>query len=64
MVIGEALKRARERAGLTQKQLADMLYVDTSLICRWEKGQRKVSLQQLSVILDVLGLTKADIDKL
>lgn len=39
MLIGQALKKARERKGLTQKQLAEMLYVDPSLVCRWEKGK-------------------------
>ena len=38
MLIGEALKRARERKGLRQSELAEKLYVDKSLVCRWEKG--------------------------
>ena len=64
MVIGEALKRARERAGLTQKQLAEMLYVDPSLVCRWEKGQRKVPLVTFAVILDILEMTLDDFKKM
>ena len=54
MVIGEALKRARERAGLTQKQLAEMLYADPSLVCRWENGQRRIMAEELIAILDIL----------
>lgn len=61
MLVGQALKKARESKGLTQKQLADMLYVDPSLVCRWEKGQRKVSLTTFVTIMDVLEI---DIDKL
>lgn len=64
MTIGQAIKKAREGKGLTQKQLAEKLYVDTSLVCRWENGQRSISQQQLTVILDVLGLSIADIKKM
>jgi transcriptional regulator with XRE-family HTH domain len=57
MLIGEALKRARERKGLRQSELAEKLYVDPSLVCRWEKGQRRVSLEELTVILEVLEIS-------
>lgn len=57
MLIGEALKRARERAGMTQKQLAEMLYVDPSLVCRWEKGQRRIMADELITILEILGIS-------
>jgi transcriptional regulator with XRE-family HTH domain len=56
MRIGEALKKARESKGLTQKQLADMLYVDPSLVCRWEKGQRRIMADDLITILEILGI--------
>ena len=61
MRVGEALKQARESKGLTQKQLADKLYVDPSLVCRWEKGQRGVPLVTLVTISDILEI---DIDKI
>lgn len=64
MLVGQALKRARESKGLTQKQLADMLYVDPSLVCRWEKGQRKVPLVTFAVILDILEMTLDDFKKM
>ena len=64
MLVGQALKKARESKGLTQKQLADMLYVDTSLVCRWEKGQRKVPLVTAVVILDILEMTLDDFKKM
>ena len=64
MRTGEAIKKARESKGMTQKELADKLYVDPSLVCRWEKGQRGVSLAQFSVILDVFGMTRADIERM
>lgn len=56
MLIGEALKRARERKGLRQRELAEMLYVDPSLVCRWEKGQRRIMADELITILEILGI--------
>lgn len=56
MLTGEALKRARERKGLRQSELAEMLYVDPSLVSKWEKGQRKVSLEAFAKIKEVLEI--------
>lgn len=64
MLVGQALKWARESKGLTQKRLAEMLYVDPSLVCRWEKGQRKVPLVTFAVILDILEMTLDDFKKM
>ena len=30
----------RQKAGLTQAEIATLLGVDTSAVCRWETGQR------------------------
>ena len=57
MLIGEALKRARERKGLRQRELAELLYVDPSLVCRWEKGQRRIMADELITILEILGMS-------
>ena len=54
MLIGEALKKARENKGLTQKQLAEMLYVDGSLVSKWEKDERQISLTTFVMIMDIL----------
>jgi transcriptional regulator with XRE-family HTH domain len=64
MLIGEALKRARERKGLRQKELAEMLYVDPSLVCRWEKGQRRIMADELITILEILEMTLDDFKKM
>ena len=64
MLVGQALKKARESKGLTQKQLAEMLYVDTSLVCRWEKGQRRIMADELITILDILEMTLDDFKKM
>ena len=64
MLIGEALKKARESRRATQKELAEKLYVDQSIVCRWEKGQRKVPLVTFAVILDILEMTLDDFKKM
>jgi transcriptional regulator with XRE-family HTH domain len=64
MLIGEALKKARESKGLTQKQLAEMLYVDPSLVCRWEKGQKRLKEDNLVKILKILGITIEELKKM
>ena len=49
--LGVKIKQLRENANLTQKQIADFLAVDQSLISKFEKGERSVSadlLNQLS----------------
>lgn len=51
--IGTKIRQLREEANLTQKQIADYLSVDQSLISKFEKGERSISsdiLNQLSVL--------------
>ncbi|MEX1185340.1 MAG: helix-turn-helix transcriptional regulator [Gemmatimonadaceae bacterium] len=44
---GRELKALRERAGLTQKQVADLLGKDTATVSRWERGFPITEGQQL-----------------
>lgn len=46
--IGTKIKRLREEANLTQKQIAEYLSVDQSLISKFEKGERSISTDILS----------------
>ena len=64
MLVGQALKKARESKGLTQKQLADMLYVDPSLVCRWEKDERKIPIVLFVQILDILEISIDEFKKM
>lgn len=41
--IGMKIKRLREKANLTQKQVADFLSIDQSMISKIEKGERSIS---------------------
>lgn len=51
--IGMKIKQLREKANLTQKQIADFLLVDQSLISKFEKGECSISsdaLDQLAAL--------------
>ncbi len=53
---GERLRRARERAGLGQRDLADAAGVGTATITRLERGQtqaRPVTVRRLAAALGV-----------
>ena len=45
------LVEQRERAGLTQKGLADLCGLTRSQICRWETGENKPTAEALSVLV-------------
>ena len=48
------LKELRERAGLTQLQIAQCLGVDPGAVCRWESGKtmpRSAKLPELAKLL-------------
>ena len=55
-MIGKQIKKARLLAGLTQKQLGDMLAKGVSTISEWESGKRSPEVElipKMSKILDV-----------
>ncbi|KQB84814.1 helix-turn-helix domain-containing protein [Corynebacterium lowii] len=54
--LGERVKGARERAGLTQEELARRVRVERTAINKMERGTRKVSAVELSEIAHALGV--------
>jgi transcriptional regulator with XRE-family HTH domain len=46
----------RERAGLSQVALAELLGVSQSFVTKYEVGQRRLDLFQLRQVCDVLGV--------
>ena len=60
MDIGKGVKKARESKGMTQRELAEKIYVDTTLICKWEKGKKRVLGYELIAILEILGMSLDD----
>ena len=53
-VVGDALAAARERAGLSQVQLAKRLRKPQSFVSNYERGQRRIDVLELLRIVDAL----------
>jgi transcriptional regulator with XRE-family HTH domain len=52
--VGAALAAARERAGLTQQQLAKLLRKPQSFVSNYERGQRRIDVLELVRIVEAL----------
>jgi transcriptional regulator with XRE-family HTH domain len=48
----QLLREARESRGKTQEQVAKSLGITASMLSKWELGQRRVDLRELSLYLD------------
>jgi len=57
MSVGDNIRKYREEAGLTQKGLADQLYVTPQAVSRWEKGEVEPSVDTLRSISDIFTVT-------
>lgn len=61
-VIGERIRFYREKAGLTQEQLAEACgYSARSSINKIEKGQRDISADRLKQIANILNVDEMDL---
>lgn len=61
MDFGANLKKARERAGITQVQLAERLNVQQMVISRWENGNRTPSAVTFGMICRAMGASADEI---
>ncbi len=61
MSIGENIKKARLKAGLTQKQLGERIGITAQSVAQWETGRREPKLQSLERIADALHISLASI---
>ena len=59
--VGERLRTARRSAGLTQKQLAEALGVESITVSRWERGVTTPSLSRLRRIAEITQTTASDL---
>lgn len=55
-MIGAMIASAREKAGLTQEQLARKVHTTKSAICRWERQASNIRVGNLQRIAKALGL--------
>jgi DNA-binding transcriptional regulator YiaG len=51
---GPELKRLRERAGLTQRALADLAWVSERTVIRWEVGDVEIPTKKAERLLPIL----------
>ena len=56
-IIGRHIREYREKHKLTQKQLAEMLYVSDKTISRWERGNGLPDIDELPRIARLLGIS-------
>ena len=58
--IGKRIKKYRLAKGLTQKQLADLLYTDSKKVSKWENGHVKMDLELITQICNALDISVHD----
>jgi transcriptional regulator with XRE-family HTH domain len=59
--LGELLRELREQKGLLLRQVAAAIEVDTAMISKFEKGERKPTRDQLKGLSKALGANEAEI---
>ena len=57
MFKGDRLKELRKNKQLTQSQLGEMLALDKSTICCYEKGTRQPSLENIISFMQIFGVS-------
>lgn len=57
MEYGKIIKDARQKQGMTQRDLAETIGVTTRAIIYWETGQRKISLESADKIFTALHMS-------
>lgn len=57
MSFSENLRAVRERRGLTQQQVAEMMNLDKSTYCGYETGKRQPDVPKLKKLSRILGVS-------
>lgn len=60
-VTGDTIKTLREKKGLTQKQLADMLIISDKTVSKWETGKGLPDISLIESLARVLGVSLAEL---
>lgn len=55
----EALRAARQEAGLTQTQLAERLHRPQSFVAKYEGGERRLDVVEYIEVCDAIGVDPA-----
>jgi len=54
--IGEIIRGRREEKGMLLRQLAALLEIDSAILSKIERGERKATKEQILKIADILGI--------
>lgn len=60
---GQFLSEVRKEKSMTQKELADKLFVSDKTVSKWERGNSMPNVSLLIPIADVLGITVTELLK-
>ncbi len=58
---GEFIAKLRKERGMTQKELAEKLFVSDKAISKWERGQSLPDITTLNPLAEALGVTTAEL---
>lgn len=61
MTLGENIKRLRQKAGLTQQQLASKLFISRQTISKWETG---LAFPQVTILKELTEILKCSYEEL
>ena len=61
MTIGEAIKDARIKAGMTQAELAERLGISPQAVSQYERGKKNPRLSTIQKFADALGIDVSDL---
>ncbi len=53
---GRRVKAIREKLGLSQRALAEMIGVDQSTLSHWENNRRRLDSDEVGILADALGV--------
>jgi len=56
--LSEILKQSRESKGLLLREVAASIYVDTAMISKFEKGERKPTREQIDGLAETLEIDR------
>ncbi|MCD4694892.1 MAG: helix-turn-helix domain-containing protein [Bacteroidales bacterium] len=59
--VGEIIRNKREDKGMLLRQLAAMIDVDTAILSKIERGERKARREQIQKIAKALGLNEENL---
>ena len=60
--VGKKLREVREKAGLTQSELAEKAGINSNYYAIVERGEKSISYEKLQRVLKVLNIKSLDVD--